>query len=449
MTFKHIGFYSSPTMRSLERLAIDKGLIKTDPLEKIASKKDNDLSATKSLTENVMKLCSGLRSEGLEKYAEEIETHFMIYKKAEHLYETSKETGEDLVDQAHPKGSHKLEGVEGDSLIETVIKQQEEDLKIVNKKPTGKLSNAKKIINAVKMIAAQDNTYQDEEAKRTSERPSKYSPEKFAQFRQYYAKALLEQVLNDMTNVKSLLVNFKPESSLYKQINTNMQDVFNIVKTTPPASLSDEVIAKISNRLDSMESLWEFDWFDAALGAGTLELLFAGPLAVAPAFVGVARKGTEAYDRAFGLYSNTRKNILRHVSNSKSRVHNVSLMLGGSMDNQVEKWIDQEAEKQKVQKQQQEQSSGILNGVVDVYDDVAGLLAKIETEVNSYTDEASKKNANNYVWKVRAQLQPIYTQIQSYEQNKNITDVAAQQLISKLQTIKTPLNGYAKSLNIA
>jgi hypothetical protein len=147
-------------MRSLERLALSKGLIKDDPiLQKIASlksKKVIDLIPTTNLTDNLMKLCAGLRASGLAKYAEELESNFVMYKKAESLYETSKEEGEDLVNAAHPKGSHKLEGVDGDSVIETIIDQQLQDLKMIDKKPGGKLSNANEIIGAVRIVLADE-----------------------------------------------------------------------------------------------------------------------------------------------------------------------------------------------------------------------------------------------------------------------------------------------------
>ena len=167
MTFKHIKFDDSPVMRSLERIAKEKGMVKESLLEKIASRsamvKKADLTPTTNLMENLIKLCSGLREEGFDKYADELESTFMMFKQAQTLYETSKETGEDLVDMAHPKGSHTLEGVSGDAVFETIIDQQLKDIKMVEKKPTGKLSNANEIIRAVKMCLAEDVTISTED----------------------------------------------------------------------------------------------------------------------------------------------------------------------------------------------------------------------------------------------------------------------------------------------
>jgi len=152
MNFKHEDFFSSETMRSLERLAREKGLIKNNVLEKIASgpkKSKVDLTPTNNLTENLLKLCSGLRNAGMEKYAEELESTFMMYKQASTICDS------DLVDQAHPDGSPSLEGVDGDAVIETILDQQLAMIRMVDKKPTGKLTNAKSIIDAVKISLAE------------------------------------------------------------------------------------------------------------------------------------------------------------------------------------------------------------------------------------------------------------------------------------------------------
>lgn len=154
MTFRHTNFEDSQVMRSLERLAQEKGLIKNDPLQKIASApakpKKANLKPTNNLTENLLKLCAGLREEGMIKYAEELEATFMMYKQA------SCECDHDLIDSAHPKGSHKLEGVMGDAVIETILDQHLAMMKTVEKKPTGKLSTAEDILNAVKISLATD-----------------------------------------------------------------------------------------------------------------------------------------------------------------------------------------------------------------------------------------------------------------------------------------------------
>jgi len=158
MTFKHTKFDESAIMRSFEKTARNKGLITDEPavygLVKQAASKI-DLKPTENLTLNIVKLCEGLRSKGFSKYANEIENKFMTYKRAETLYDVHNETGDDVVDQAHPDGSHKLEGVDGDSTFETILDQHEMIKKIVDKNPTGKLSNNKDILRAVKVALGQ------------------------------------------------------------------------------------------------------------------------------------------------------------------------------------------------------------------------------------------------------------------------------------------------------
>lgn len=153
MTFKHTKFEDSPIMRSLERVAQEKGLIKTQPLNKTAAAKKIDLTPTINLLDNVLKLCAGLRERGFEKQANDLEVYLINYKKAQTLYETFPEKGEDLIHAAHPKGSHKLEGIDAadeGSVVEDILDQYAKSLEMVNKRPTGKLSSAE-AIKAVKV----------------------------------------------------------------------------------------------------------------------------------------------------------------------------------------------------------------------------------------------------------------------------------------------------------
>jgi len=67
----------------LEKVAKEKGLVKPESLEKKAAlTKKADYTPTPDLMENIFKLCAGLRSNGLVKEANEIETNYLNYKKA-------------------------------------------------------------------------------------------------------------------------------------------------------------------------------------------------------------------------------------------------------------------------------------------------------------------------------------------------------------------------------
>lgn len=150
MTFKHDKFDDSPVMRSLEKVAKDKGWVESKPITKSASTKLN-LKPSSNLTDNILKLCSGLKAAGLDKYATDIENKFVAYKQAATMYDTHGETGEDLVHAAHPKGSHHLEGLD-DAVVKTILDKHLDMVNMVNKKPTGKLSNASDILNEVKVV---------------------------------------------------------------------------------------------------------------------------------------------------------------------------------------------------------------------------------------------------------------------------------------------------------
>jgi hypothetical protein len=155
MTFKHSKFEDSPTMRSLIKVAADKGWVKPEPIEKTASIQE-DLSPTGNLTINVLKLCAGLRKSGMYKAADEIENKFVAYKQANTMYDVHGEEGKDLIDAAHPKGGHKMENVEGDAFIETILEKQLKILDVVNKKPSGKLASHNSILSAVRVVLGQD-----------------------------------------------------------------------------------------------------------------------------------------------------------------------------------------------------------------------------------------------------------------------------------------------------
>lgn len=146
MTFKHGKFDDSAVLRSLERVAVEKGLIKPEVMVKSASSivEKNDFTITDNISYNIMKLCSKLRDSGFSKHADDIEINYLKYKKAQTLYETFNEKGEDLVNAAHPDGSHELEGVEGDAKFLTIIDKHLAIVRMLDKKPTGKLASSKK-----------------------------------------------------------------------------------------------------------------------------------------------------------------------------------------------------------------------------------------------------------------------------------------------------------------
>lgn len=154
MSLKHAQLQDSIIGRSYVKIAQEKGWIQEEPLKKEASAPD--YQPTHNLMENILKLCRGLRQSGFDKYAEELESKFVQFKQANCHYDVSGESGEDLIHAAHPKGSHKLDGIDSDEgVIETVLDQHMKILEKIQKMPHGKLSTSAEIISAVKVVLAQ------------------------------------------------------------------------------------------------------------------------------------------------------------------------------------------------------------------------------------------------------------------------------------------------------
>ena len=161
MSFKHNNL-SSPVLRSLAQSAFNKGQL---PIKQAEASEPLDLTPSSMLMDNIVRLSQGLRIRGLYKEAQEIEQNFLSYKQANALYDVSGEKGEDLIQAAHPKGSHKLEGVAGDeATFEDILDRHAKMLQVVEKKPTGKLSSSAHILQAVKKALGQAAAMKDPQA---------------------------------------------------------------------------------------------------------------------------------------------------------------------------------------------------------------------------------------------------------------------------------------------
>lgn len=145
MTFKHGKFSDSPVMRQLEIVAIKRGMVTPD---KIVKKASPTLEPSSDLFSDIFKLANTLRDRGFEKEANELEDNIINYKTAEtHLYKAIDETGEDLLEFAHPKGSVKMHDAKDElGVVEDLLDKHDKILKVVNKTPTGKYAS---VINAL------------------------------------------------------------------------------------------------------------------------------------------------------------------------------------------------------------------------------------------------------------------------------------------------------------
>lgn len=146
MTFKtDIKFDESPVLRSLEKVAVDRGLVTPDPMTKEASVSES-YAPTDDLHEDMLKLVAGLRAKGFVREAEALEDKINTRKFAEtHLYRVIDEDGDDLLDFAHPEGDVEVApSASGLGKVWTEQSAKKEIERIVNKKPTGKYASVEK-----------------------------------------------------------------------------------------------------------------------------------------------------------------------------------------------------------------------------------------------------------------------------------------------------------------
>jgi hypothetical protein len=146
MTFKHIKFEESPIMRSLEQVAIDKGMFNDTELEKMvkkASESGPSYSPTGDVYADLIRLANGLRDRGFTAEANSLEDKVFIHKQAEtHLYRAIDEDGEDLLGFAHPDGDVEVAPSSGGhGIAETLEGTHKKMLDVVNKTPTGKFAS--------------------------------------------------------------------------------------------------------------------------------------------------------------------------------------------------------------------------------------------------------------------------------------------------------------------
>ena len=142
MSLKHTNFENSAIMQEYVKIALNKGLIKQEQsiVKEASTKKFEKLN---NFNDKILSLCSKLRGSGFDKYADDIEQNFLNYKLAStQIYDVSGETGEDLVDQAHPDGGKEIieKSTKDMGVVETITEQQKKMHDVVFKKPTGKLA---------------------------------------------------------------------------------------------------------------------------------------------------------------------------------------------------------------------------------------------------------------------------------------------------------------------
>ena len=95
-----------------------------------APKSAETIEKASGLTPKLLRLANSLRANGFEDYALNIEDKMMRIKRAQtiDIYKAHKETGEDLVNEAHPDGDWSVGSGEGDlGDVETIVSNFKED----------------------------------------------------------------------------------------------------------------------------------------------------------------------------------------------------------------------------------------------------------------------------------------------------------------------------------
>ena len=139
MTLKHVDFYDSEVMRSLAKVASDKGMVTPKKQEVVKQAAKASFDPTDDLYLNIVRLSEGLRSKGFNKEANSLDEKLARLKRAE---KDLKDAGEEMMDEAHPEGDVKV-GPSEFGIMYTHPSASKKIQEIVKKQPTGKYASAK------------------------------------------------------------------------------------------------------------------------------------------------------------------------------------------------------------------------------------------------------------------------------------------------------------------
>jgi len=151
------------TLKDIKHLDVMANLVNATPVPtkeiNIKELLASDTIREVGVNEKILSLCSKLRSEGFDKQAEGLESKFLAYKSAAvHLYNTHNETGEDLINAAHPDGDNAIcDAADGLGTVETVLSRHKKMVDVITKEPKGKLASrsASKLIKKADVVIAE------------------------------------------------------------------------------------------------------------------------------------------------------------------------------------------------------------------------------------------------------------------------------------------------------
>lgn len=416
MTFKHGKFEDSSTMRSFVKVANDKGWVKPETIVKQASSEDS-LMPTSSLTENMMKLAASLRKAGMVKSADEVEKKFISYKAAQ--YNTSKETGEDLIDAAHPDKSHQLEDVDGDAIIETIIDQQLKDIKIVLKTPTGKITSSTDVLSAVKLALAQSLSDVPEVATSMTE-------EQLDPWRRKGAMMQLNLISSILQKAYLIIHGKMNTTTLAGAFDKNYKEIGTAVDSMDQSNISVDKIDQILSDLGDIEnSVKFFNWKDLGL---------LNPL-TAP--FSAARHVGDLTDMATGNWDQDLRNqITELVNKAKLAATTARDNLRGNNDAAIKRALikmkENTAAEQKAVEVKQAPVSNAGSKIKAAQKELYNILALVSADTTADADDVKEVNA--WIAKQNAALKNL--EVQAPNLDADVIDRALAKITKDVATVK-------------
>jgi hypothetical protein len=126
----------------------------------------SDKKLSNNLFESLVILSESLREKGFKAESMALDEKIRNYKTAEvHLYNAFEETGEDLVNRAHPDGEVEMAPSKGGhGVVETQNTEHAKVLKVVEKVPHGKLSEAQSLVSMAASVLGIEKAGQDDGA---------------------------------------------------------------------------------------------------------------------------------------------------------------------------------------------------------------------------------------------------------------------------------------------
>jgi len=221
-------FEHSETMSNLVKDAFQKGIFKeashiTKVMKSAAeAKPEVNLEPSDNVQENLFKLCAGLRSKGFAAYAEKVEDRIVQLKQAEvHLYNVHDETGEDLLEFAHPEGSPEVaESQGGHGVVEDLIAEHKKSVEVATKSAAIKND----VINQVKLaLIGSGTSFLVSEAAPSAEAGTAYASiidsikDRFSQLIQVFSKKGIAEEAGVQSLTRQITDTFMPSLDIIKR----------------------------------------------------------------------------------------------------------------------------------------------------------------------------------------------------------------------------------------